>query len=773
MTIMLLAALIVRCYDLDRLPLWYDEVIHFEWCRTLPFGLFAGKTEIVEPFFCVLLYLLQLVDTADWWVRLHSVVAGTLTVVVGYKLALRAAGRLAALFTFVLLSAAPFLVYYSRDAKEYALLALIEIGAIYTALAYRTSPHRNHYLVAYVALATGAVYTHILSPLWLVALNLTWFVVGPRWSRVARRWYAAQVVVIVLSVPFLLAELRFVTNMDAKFFWAPRPTLYGVLTTIENFVVGYAVDNWVRWLGVAIAAVGAIRAVIGDSQRRQAVLLLLGTAMGQLALLAFASALGRNSYYVDRFMIGSSVALIVVLGMGIAAFQRPALRRVLGMALIIPMAFTLYRAFANDLDPDWLKHVGVYRTFDTRSMARAIAAAAKHSEPVWHLDHHILAPLRWYAPDHRHIRVDMGGRLRMAEEYRAAASAENIASPYEEVEDAAKKGYKIWIAMPGSPDTLQAGTKGILAWARARATDESIVSFGGSNSIFPESTLYCLTMQATANPVQIAREETVITASVPKDAETTKEPARLRFRATPLLLAKNENAVANALMHARNDSLYPQTFEFDALPDADVMYAAEFDRTQAGFSKWILQAFRDRLAFRTAMVITISGERHENDTLVRRARLSKARYRVYIERIVSGSNYIGPVADIMLRIGEHSLTAPHTVSGDDEGGWNWVDAGALEWDSDADAVLQISAVDTQDRPEARAAFSRLLFVRDGEGVQIGAPLRTKVSLKPEEERAIPISRAFRKSLHIQVVNSSSSDALILYSHPLAADVYGR
>src|SRR5690606_26038727 len=136
----------------------------------------------------------------------------------------------------------------------------------------------------------------------------------------------------------------------------------------------------------------------------------------------------------------------------------------------------------------------------------------RHSEPVWHLDHHMLAPLRWYSQDYRHIRVDLGGRLRMAEEYRAAASAENLSSPYKEVEDAAKGERRIWIAMPGAPDTLQAGTKGILAWARARATDESIITFGGPNTIFPESTLCCFTMGASTNPLQLTRKETVITA---------------------------------------------------------------------------------------------------------------------------------------------------------------------------------------------------------------------------------------------------------------------
>ncbi|NUM53820.1 MAG: glycosyltransferase family 39 protein [Candidatus Hydrogenedentes bacterium] len=762
MAIILLAALIVRCYDLDRLPLWYDEVIHLEWCRTLPFGLFAGKTEIVEPFFCILLYLIQLVDTADWWVRLHSVIAGTLTVVVGYKLALRVAGQRAALVTIVLLSATPFLVYYSRDAKEYALLALIEIGAVYTAIAYRTGPHRNSYLVAYVALAAGSVYTHILSPLWLTALNATWFLLGPRWNGVALRWYAAQIAVLILSIPFLIAEIRFLSNMEAKFFWAPRPSLSGVLTSVQNFVVGYAVDDWVRWLGIAITVVATLRAVIGDSPRRQACLFLLGTAFGQLVLLGLASTFGRNSYYVDRFMIGSAGALIVVVGIGIAAIQSSAWRRASGVALFTAMAVTLYRVFANDLDLDWLKHVGVYRTFDTRSMARVLAGSARQSEPVWHLDHHMLAPLRWYSQDYRHIRVDLGGRLRMAEEYRAAASAENLSSPYKEVEDAAKGARRIWIAMPGAPDTLQAGTKGILAWARARATDESIVTFGGPNTIFPESTLCCFTMGTSANTLQLTRKETVITASVPEDSPPTEEPARLRFLIPPQqAVGDRSNDYAEAIVNVRNSSAHSQTFNFDAVSDARIAYAAEFDRAEAGLSKWILQSFRDRVVFRMGMVITVNGSDHENDALVRSTQLSKGRYRVYVERIVSGSNYIGPLADIILRIGESTLRASHTVSRNERGGWDWVDAGSLDWDGSPEAILQVCAVDTGNRPEGRAAFSRVLFVPYEPGRPTDMPELRTVTLAPSEERTIPIPNAFCETLHIQLANSSSSDVLIV------------
>jgi uncharacterized membrane protein len=113
-------------------------------------------------------------DTARWL----SVVLGTLAIPATYSLARRVAGPHAALVAACFIAVSPLEVFYSREARMYALVTVLVLLAGYWFVRAVEQGAWRHWL-AYAALALAALYSHYLSAFTLLALNL-WFVLTQR-----------------------------------------------------------------------------------------------------------------------------------------------------------------------------------------------------------------------------------------------------------------------------------------------------------------------------------------------------------------------------------------------------------------------------------------------------------------------------------------------------------------------------------------------------------------------------------------------------------------
>lgn len=219
-------AFALRLFGIGQQSIWYDEGLSLYYARGSLSQMLADASQSEHPpLHPLMLHLwIRLCGDSELAVRALSVWWGMVAVAWLYRLARRftpAIGVPAAL----LLAVSPLAVWYSQETRGYMLALALEIGLLDAALnlfPVASSPDRHRgaaplpgYLL-YVALGAGALYAHLYSAPFLVALNLAFLirllrlvpVVGLRriWPRIIG-WALSQLAVILLFAPWLPSVL--------------------------------------------------------------------------------------------------------------------------------------------------------------------------------------------------------------------------------------------------------------------------------------------------------------------------------------------------------------------------------------------------------------------------------------------------------------------------------------------------------------------------------------------------------------------------------------
>jgi uncharacterized membrane protein len=227
-----LVAFGLRLYNLTYHSLWFDEAISVHWARqSVPRILEVGLT-LVEDRLPPLYYLLlkgwtALFGFSEFSLRSLSAFLGTLLVPVIAAIAAMLFNRRVAWLTALLVALNPFLIWYSQEARMYALAVLFGALAGWAWLQIckfadlqippiTKSPSRfslfiAHYswLILFILFALAGLYTHLYTGFLLPALGL-WLVISypGRWRLWS--WFALAGLIITLAfAPLALATWRF------------------------------------------------------------------------------------------------------------------------------------------------------------------------------------------------------------------------------------------------------------------------------------------------------------------------------------------------------------------------------------------------------------------------------------------------------------------------------------------------------------------------------------------------------------------------------------
>jgi len=286
-----------------------------------------SDNEITPPLSFVAAWLSTRVELSPEWLRAPSVLAGTLTIPAVFWLGVRTVGRSAGLVASALTAFAPFMVYYSAEARGYAvMMALVTLSTLAMLLA--VDDRRPWAWVLYAASSCAAVYTHYTS-VFVLGAQLLWLL----WAHPeARR--PALIATAAAAAAYLPWVAGFRNDLDSpttKILALLQPfNLDQVRLSLEHWSVGYPYGNVVglRELpgvpALLLLAVAAVLVAAGlATQRRWPV----GRRTGLVFALALAtpvgaalfSAVGTTTVFSTRNLAASWPALALALGALVAA----------------------------------------------------------------------------------------------------------------------------------------------------------------------------------------------------------------------------------------------------------------------------------------------------------------------------------------------------------------------------------------------------------------------------------------------------------------------
>ncbi len=252
-------ALTLRLINLGGRPLWYDEAFAVLYAEK-PFAtmLYGTVTQVegaaadVHPlFFYSMLHTWMLaVGQSPVAVRALSVLAGTATVVMAYLFARRLFDPQTGLATAAIVAVAPFHIYYSQEARMYALLGLAAVATAYFFVRAWAGGGWGNWL-AFAIFGALTLYAHNLGFMFLAGLDLwvlwAWLRPGAARWRNLRPFLLSHLFIIGLFAPWLaVVPSQFGKIQQA--YWVEQPGVVKLIQTILIFHFAYDNQSLPGWL---------------------------------------------------------------------------------------------------------------------------------------------------------------------------------------------------------------------------------------------------------------------------------------------------------------------------------------------------------------------------------------------------------------------------------------------------------------------------------------------------------------------------------------------
>jgi|HubBroStandDraft_2_1064218.scaffolds.fasta_scaffold00103_7 mannosyltransferase len=266
-----LLAAVLRLSTLDLQSFWYDEaftplhVLHPSLWATLRS---VVHTENTPPLWYVLAWAdSRVLGTGEIALRLPSALAGTATVPVAWAIARELGTRRAAVLCAALVAVNPLFVWYSQEARAYALFVLMGALAMLCFLRVLREPTPRH-VAAFALAGSLALLTHYFAVFLLIPMVL--LLLRDRFARRAALPAIAVLVVIGLALlPLISAQGGHGTQWIGH--WPLRERLQAIpqyyLTGYSGLPLGRGVELLVALPILAGLALGAQRMRSGQRER--------------------------------------------------------------------------------------------------------------------------------------------------------------------------------------------------------------------------------------------------------------------------------------------------------------------------------------------------------------------------------------------------------------------------------------------------------------------------------------------------------------------------
>lgn len=317
----------------------------------------VGFSESAPPLYYALAWFwTQVTGTGEFGLRSLSALAGVATVPVAYLVGIELRGRRAGLMAAALVAVNPMLLWYSQEARAYALLTLLcAVSLLYCVRALERGRRRDFTLWG---LASGLALASHYFAVFPIAVEALWLL-----RRRGRASFPGLGIVALFGLALAPLVLHQMSFGHAE--WISKFSLgHRLWETAATFVSGETSDIIARPerpvlalapLALALGAL-ALLAVRGSRDERRAAALPLTVAVAAIGVpLLLAIASPGKDYLLARNVLPALVPLLIALAI---ALTLPAARRlgtIVGAALLAySLGFCVWAGASADLQrPDW------------------------------------------------------------------------------------------------------------------------------------------------------------------------------------------------------------------------------------------------------------------------------------------------------------------------------------------------------------------------------------------------------------------------------------
>lgn len=365
-----LLGLFLRIYHLGTESLWLDEIFSVDMSRLSPINIvkeILRQGESSPPLYYALLHYWVIVfGDSEFASRLFSVIPGSLSVLLIYKFCKELFNKNAGLIAALIMAVSVYQIKYSQEARTYSLIVFLMLLSNYLFLRL-LSGYRFKYALGYIFVTASLMYAHYYSVFYIAAQNIyvfTKLILNPRGEWPAfKRWIALQFILFVVLLP----ELMLLRGADAihEGFWRARPSIHTVIYTIVQFsgslpllilffvlsvytVVSAIRADYKSTLEEPVSRAGGTTKDSPFSNKIDRIYFLIVLLFAPM-ILAFIVSMIFNPIFGDRYLIGASPALYILVAAGI---DNLGFRKLKVLAVVLVVCLSLFRIYRYYLTVD-------------------------------------------------------------------------------------------------------------------------------------------------------------------------------------------------------------------------------------------------------------------------------------------------------------------------------------------------------------------------------------------------------------------------------------
>jgi mannosyltransferase len=322
LALILAVAALLRFQNLDRTSLWYDEAVSWSQSKgTIAELLTAVAADNYPPLHNILLWLtMPLAGDSETALRLPSVLLGVLAVWLIFLTGKTLAGNTTGLLAAALLTVSPFHIWYSTEARMYALLATCGLAFLLLVLKSLERPSAWR-LVALGVTGALFLYSHIYALLGFASVGVVCGILALTGILKSGRNSLTNAVLVCLAMaasalaflPWLIILAMRARSVAEEGFWIayPDPTF---LINIAFSMAGSLPLFWVL-AGLAVASLLTVVHLpgryFGKPQSADAILVCFAYTVGP-PLLAYLYSISVQPILFDRYLIAAWPGLVLL-----------------------------------------------------------------------------------------------------------------------------------------------------------------------------------------------------------------------------------------------------------------------------------------------------------------------------------------------------------------------------------------------------------------------------------------------------------------------------
>lgn len=368
-------SLLLRIFWLDAESLWLDEGASVKFANLrIDEIIKSTKADAHPPLYYIILHLwIKIFGDSEASVRFPSVIFGVITVIILYKLCVKFWDNEVALLSSFLTGISVFQVFYSQEARMYALLCLLSVLSFFYFLLILKDESISHY-IAYSIVTILLLYTHLYS--FFIILAQLIFVVFYEKKKL-------QGFIFTLFVSFLFFTPRFLIVLNqanaillSGKFWLPKPGFVDLAKTLiqfagatypmprdENgnviltkFIIEYSSPAILLLIMLALITFSAFSFnKIAEEKRKTYIVFWLWFIIPILTPFLLSQFL--TPFYFTRYVIASSVPFYCLVAIGFQSYDNFRVKKYIFSAVLFLLAVNLVWYYSKTNKEEWREAV--------------------------------------------------------------------------------------------------------------------------------------------------------------------------------------------------------------------------------------------------------------------------------------------------------------------------------------------------------------------------------------------------------------------------------